>query len=166
MVHDIRGNIPLTDFTNAAKYPEYEYREFPKMMLQEATKEYVSAWLERNSVPGDNGKTVYPGARPRMNSLVPVLDDNFAAVVAHDPEEEEELRERYPQCVKTPNTHAQYAQVAETQRENEELRAQLAEMQARLDNKALKAAVEEKPAASADTVTTELPKPLKTAAKK
>lgn len=34
-MHDIRGSIPLTDQTNPAKFPQYEFREYPKMMLNE-----------------------------------------------------------------------------------------------------------------------------------
>jgi hypothetical protein len=31
--HDIRGSIPLVDYTNPAKFPPYVYREYPKMPL-------------------------------------------------------------------------------------------------------------------------------------
>jgi len=31
--HDIRSSIPLVDYTNAAKFPPYQFREYPKMPL-------------------------------------------------------------------------------------------------------------------------------------
>ncbi len=31
--HDIRGSIPMVDYTNPAKFPPYIFREYPKMPL-------------------------------------------------------------------------------------------------------------------------------------
>ena len=36
--HDIRGSIPFVDYTNPAKFPPYEYREYPKMPLLDGNK--------------------------------------------------------------------------------------------------------------------------------
>lgn len=36
--HDIRGAIPLVDYTNPAKFPPYVFREYPKMPLLDGNK--------------------------------------------------------------------------------------------------------------------------------
>jgi hypothetical protein len=43
MLHDIRDQIPRTDQTNPAKFPQYEFRPYPKMMNDENGKPYVKA---------------------------------------------------------------------------------------------------------------------------
>lgn len=42
-MHDIRSQIPLTDQTNPGKFPQYEFREYPKMMLDGKGKPYLTA---------------------------------------------------------------------------------------------------------------------------
>lgn len=39
--HDIRGAIPLVDYTNPAKFPPYLFREYPKMPLLDGNKPIV-----------------------------------------------------------------------------------------------------------------------------
>jgi hypothetical protein len=39
--HDIRGAIPLVDYTNPAKFPPYIFREYPKMPLLDGNKPVV-----------------------------------------------------------------------------------------------------------------------------
>lgn len=39
--HDIRGSIPLVDYTNPAKFPSYVFREYPKMPLLDGNKPIV-----------------------------------------------------------------------------------------------------------------------------
>jgi len=39
--HDIRGVIPLVDYTNPAKFPPYIFREYPKMPLLDGNKPIV-----------------------------------------------------------------------------------------------------------------------------
>lgn len=39
--HDIRGAVPLVDYTNPAKFPPYVYREYPKMPLLDGNKPIV-----------------------------------------------------------------------------------------------------------------------------
>lgn len=43
VMHDIRYAIPLTDQTNPGKFPQYEYRPYPRMMLDEKGKPYLNA---------------------------------------------------------------------------------------------------------------------------
>lgn len=37
-MHDIRAALPFTDQTNPAKFPQYEFRAFPKMLLDDGGK--------------------------------------------------------------------------------------------------------------------------------
>lgn len=37
-MHDIRQSIPLTDQTNPSKFPQYEFRAYPKMLLDDSGK--------------------------------------------------------------------------------------------------------------------------------
>src|ERR1700679_19949 len=39
--HDIRGAIPLVDWTNPAKFPPYVFREYPKMPLLDGNKPII-----------------------------------------------------------------------------------------------------------------------------
>lgn len=39
--HDIRGSIPLVDYTNPAKFPPYVFREYPKMPLLDGNKPII-----------------------------------------------------------------------------------------------------------------------------
>lgn len=39
--HDLRGAIPLVDYTNPAKFPPYVFREYPKMPLVNGNKPIV-----------------------------------------------------------------------------------------------------------------------------
>lgn len=39
--HDIRGAIPLVDYTNPAKFPPYVFREYPKMPLLDDNRPIV-----------------------------------------------------------------------------------------------------------------------------
>lgn len=39
--HDIRGAIPLVDYTNPAKFPPYVFREYPKMPLLDNNRPIV-----------------------------------------------------------------------------------------------------------------------------
>jgi hypothetical protein len=42
-MHDIRQSIPFTDQTNPGKFPQYEFRAYPKMMIDEKGKPYLNA---------------------------------------------------------------------------------------------------------------------------
>lgn len=37
-MHDIRQSIPLTDQTNPGKFPQYEFRAYPRMVSDDAGK--------------------------------------------------------------------------------------------------------------------------------
>ena len=39
--HDIRSAIPLVDYTNPAKFPPYQFREYPKMPLLDGNRPIV-----------------------------------------------------------------------------------------------------------------------------
>lgn len=39
--HDIRGSIPLVDYTNPAKFPPYVFREYPKMPLLDGNRPII-----------------------------------------------------------------------------------------------------------------------------
>jgi hypothetical protein len=67
-------NIPLTPQTDPRKYPEYKFREFPKMLLQKCDDRYVEVWRQRNSYLDERtGKFSYIGVSPRVGSMVPLL---------------------------------------------------------------------------------------------
>lgn len=103
--HDIRYAIPLTDQTNQAKFPQYEFREFPKMMNQRADQTYLDAWLERHKNYDDHNKPYWPGGRPRVGkterecSVVPILDENAQPVYVHDEDEEAAFRADHPEAL-------------------------------------------------------------------
>lgn len=42
-MHDIRHSIPQTDQTMPGKFPQYEFRPYPKMMKDESGKDYLKA---------------------------------------------------------------------------------------------------------------------------
>ena len=43
MLHDIRDQIPRTDQTNPSKFPAYEFKPYPRMMLDANGKPYLKA---------------------------------------------------------------------------------------------------------------------------
>lgn len=127
--HDIRLSIPLTDQTNPAKFPEYEFREYPKGMNMLANKEYLDDWLARNKTVDDQtGKASWPGGRPIVGkSIVPILDDNLQPVFVADEDEEAAFRAEHA------DVHDHVDPEAERSRlntENEDLRAQIAKLRA------------------------------------
>lgn len=69
-------NVPITKQTDPRNFPVYEFREYPKMMVAPATKEYIQHWRETHSYVDDRtGKLCYQGAAPRLGSTQPCLAD-------------------------------------------------------------------------------------------
>lgn len=98
--HDVRSSIPLTPQTDPAAYPPHLHRDYPKAMNTKADQAYVDAWMERNRQIDDNsGKPYWPGGRPRVGSIVPVLDDMFAPIFVQDEIEEQEFRAEHPETI-------------------------------------------------------------------
>lgn len=84
-------NLPITPQTDPRNFPEYEYREYPKMILIPARKEDIQAWRDINSyVDTASGRVSYMGAAPRLNSLVPLranqedVDAGFASAIGKE----------------------------------------------------------------------------------
>lgn len=98
--HDVRSSIPLTAMTDPSQFPAYVFQEYPKGMNMKADQKYVDDWMERSKQIDDNsGKPYWPGGRPRVGSIVPILDDLYHPMFVQDEVEEQEFRAAHPEAV-------------------------------------------------------------------
>lgn len=132
--HDVRSSIPLTPQTDPSKFPPYEMREYPKAMNMKADQAYVDAWMERNKQIDDNsGKSYWPGGRPRVGSIVPILDGLNAPIFVQDEVEEREFRA----------IHDETITIVSIDTEIQQLRASNERLQAMLEAKNVPGAAED-----------------------
>lgn len=125
----IKPWIPQTQF---ADDPAYEYKPYPRMMNTLCTEAYLKDWLEHNSVI-ENGKVSYKGGRPRIGSLVPVLNEVRQPVIVHSAAEEAEFLKANPPAeqvarveVPAASLSTLAAQTAAKEQEVADLKAQIA----------------------------------------
>jgi len=98
--HDVRSSIPLTPQTDPAAFPQYVMRDYPKAMNMKADQAYVDAWMERTKQVDDNSnKPYWPGGRPRVGSIVPILDGLNQPIFVQDEIEEAEFRAAHPEAI-------------------------------------------------------------------
>lgn len=50
------------------EFPEYKFHEYPKMVLEEVTKDYQEHWRFKNSYDAGNGTRAYMGAAPKLGT--------------------------------------------------------------------------------------------------
>ena len=126
MVHNIISAIPLTAQTDPNKFPAYEYREYPKMMLRTATAEDIKTWEELNKqVDERSGKAYWPAGRPRLGAQIPYKSPDGMPIMVSDAEEEEAFRLDNPEAleIKSLDTAAMQDELAQLRAENAALRA-------------------------------------------
>lgn len=139
MANALRANIPRYKQTDPAFFPDYEHREFPKVMKDETGEPMIANPIYQMTTPRD------PEAIPKqvMRNGKPVLIGG-EPVVVNNPDEEAAFLRLHPQApkvvslpIRDPSTPSA---VDELEAENARLRALLAERDA------LKAALAEQPA--------------------
>jgi hypothetical protein len=89
MANAIRSNIPVYQQTDPKFFPDYEYREYPKMMTDENGDPII-----RNPVHAttDDGRQVMRNGKPH------IIGGEYVTVA--NPEEEAEFLKIHPECAK------------------------------------------------------------------
>lgn len=132
-VHDIRMQIPLVARNQSDPGIFYEYQEYPKMMLMLCDQKYLDEWLARNVAEDERGRKSWKGGRPRVGSLVPILDDDFRGVVVNDADEEETFRADHPEAaVQRSGPPPDQGEFTALEQRNKAMEAELAELRAKL----------------------------------
>lgn len=95
--HDIRGSIPFVDYTNPAKFPPYEFREYPKMPVLDGGKpvtidEVGSILLFYDAADEVDFKELNPELAEEIERNAPAK--SLADTLASQYEEIEDLRAR------------------------------------------------------------------------
>lgn len=131
--HDIRMHIPLVARNVGDPEAFYEHQEYPKMMLMLCDQKYLDEWLARNMTEDERGRKSYKGGRPRVGTLVPILDDSFNGFVVHDADEEEAFRLEHPEAATLrsgpPPDQGEFTAL---EQKNRALEEQLSELRAKL----------------------------------
>lgn len=131
--HDIRMHIPLVARNAGDPEAFYEHQEYPKMMLMLCDQKYLDEWLARNHTEDERGRKSYKGGRPRVGSLVPILDDDFRGFIVQDADEEEAFRADHPEAATLrsgpPPDQGEFTAL---EQKNRALEEQLAELRAKL----------------------------------
>lgn len=124
MANSIRANIPKSKQTDPAFFPDYEFREFPKMMTDEHGEPLVNNPIYQTD---EHGKTVYRTVTVNGQQIKrPHLIGGEFVVVANA-EEEAEFLKLHPECAKKITVEVRPNVTADLEAENARLRALLAE---------------------------------------
>lgn len=96
-MHDIRSQIPLTDQTNPAKFPQYDFKKYPKMMLDEKGKPYLNAAKQPVIVQDEKEEIQFKGDHHKPDTAaidVPASGATSSAIAGLANESDEVLKLR------------------------------------------------------------------------